>query len=215
MPMFGAGYARWKRTWAFPMPRRVAVSIAFLLAMAVSASAADALALARRLVSYTGGVGAVLHNFESGLAAQTAAPDVFLQSFQQAMTDNQAAIAAEDEKLAQIYSHLYPVDQMEAEIAFYESPEAQELMRKSRETYGVVVWPDPGAPGVTPEQGAALVKFHSLVKQRAALAAKNADASDAIMAAETDLLVKVRAAAFANYCKLRDCNAEKVILPTQ
>ena len=197
------------------MPKRFTVSIAILLAMAVSAHAADALALARSLVSYTGGVGAVLHNFESGLAAQTAAPDVFLQSFQQALADNQMAIAAEDEKLAQVYSRLYPVDQMEAEIAFYESPEAQDIMRKSRETYGVLVWPDPGAPGVTPEQGAALMKFHALVRQRAALAAKNADASDAIMAAETDILVKVRAAAFANYCKLRDCNAEKVTIPPQ
>ena len=182
---------------------------------ATGAYAADTLMLARKLVQYTGGVSMILHNFEGGMAAQTGAPDVFVQSFQQAILDNKAALDAADEKLAQVYAKLYSPDQMAAEIAFYESPQAQAIMTKSKDSYGVIVWPDPNSPGVSSEQSAALTKFHEIVKRRAAIAANNMDATDAIMAAETDSLVKVRAAAFANYCKVRDCKAEKITLPPQ
>lgn len=182
---------------------------------ATGAYAADALTLARKLVQYTGGVSVILHNFEGSLASQTAAPDVFVQSFLQAIADNKPALDAADEKLAQVYAKLYSTDQMAAEVAFYESPEGQAIITKSKAAYGVIVWPDPNSPGVTAEQSAALTKFHEIVKQRAAIAANNTGATDAIMTAETDALVKVRAAAFANYCKVRDCKAEKVTVPPQ
>lgn len=197
--------------------RLSAVAALVLTAALASAEAhgADALELARKLVQYTGGVSQILHNFEGGMAAQTQAPDVFVQSFQQAILDNKATLDAGDEKLAETYAKLYSPEQMAAEIAFYESPEGQAIMTKSKDMYGVVVWPDPNSPGVTAEQSAALAKFHQVVKQRAAISANNIEATDAIMAAETDALVKVRAAAFANYCKVRDCKAEKVNLPPQ
>ena len=189
-----------------------ALVLAALMA-ATGARAADALGVARKLVQYTGGVNAILHNFEGGMAAQTAAPDVFAQSFQQALLDNKATLDAADEKLAQVYAKLYSTDQMAAEIAFYESPEAQAIMTKSKASYGIIIWPDPKSPGVSSEQSAALTKFHEIVKRRAAIAANNIEATDTVMAAETDALVKVRAATFANYCKVRDCKAEKLTLP--
>ena len=204
--------------WVSIMRMRLSPAFAFVLAASLAASgayAADALELARKLVQYTGGAEIVLHNFEGAMAAQTQAPDVFVQRFQKALLDNKAALDAANEKLAQTYAKLYPPDQMAAEIAFYESPEGQAIMTKSKDTYGVIVWPDPNAPGVSAEQSAALKQFHEVVKRRAAAAANNVEATDAIMAAETDALVKVRAAAFADYCKLRDCKAEKVTLPPQ
>lgn len=191
---------------------------ALALAASVAASAAyaaDTIGLARKLVGYTGGVSLILRNFEGGMAASVAAPDIFRQSFEQALADNVQTIAAADEDLAKAYARLYSADQMSAEIAFYESPEGQSIMTKSRDTFGVVVWPDPGTAGLTAEQSAALVKFHETVKRRAAIAAGNSEATDAIMTAETDALVKIRSAAFANYCKIRDCKAEKVTPPPQ
>jgi len=192
--------------------------LAGVLALSVTvgaAHAADTIELARKLVRYTGGVSLILRNFEGGMAASVAAPDIFRQSFAQALADNNAVLVQADEELAKSYSKLYGADQMSTEIAFYESPEGQSIMNKSRDTFGVVVWPDPGAPGLTAEQSAALVKFHETVKQRAAVAAKNSEATDAIMTTETDALVKIRAAAFANYCKVRDCKAEGVTPPPQ
>ena len=183
--------------------------------MATAACGADALALSRNLVRYTGGVGLILRNFEGGMAASVADPASFQKSFDQAIAENQAVVAAADEQLAQVYARLYSADQMAAELAFYESPEAQAIMTKSRDTFGVVVWPDPGTAGLTPGQNAALAKFHAAVKQRAAIAAKDPNATDAIMTAETDALVNIRAAAFANYCKVRDCKAEGVTPPPQ
>ena len=183
--------------------------------IASAAHAADTLELARKLVQYTGGVSLILRNFEGSMAASVAAPDIFRQSFDQAISGNQTVLAAADEDLAKVYARLYSADQMSAEIAFYESPEAQAIMTKSRETFGVVVWPDPGSAGLTPEQSAALTKFHATVKQRAAIAAKDPQAADAIMTAETNALVKIRAAAFANYCLVRDCKAEGVTPPPQ
>jgi hypothetical protein len=197
---------------------RASAGFALVLATfmaAAGAHAADALELARKLIGYTGGVSQILHNFEGGMAAQTQAPDIFVQSFQQAILDNKAMLDAADEKLAETFAKLYSPEQMAAEIAFYESPEGQAIITKSKDMYGVVVWPDPNSPGVTSEQSAALTRFHAIVKQRAAIAAGNMEATDAIMAAETDALVKVRAEAFANYCKVRDCKAEKVNLPPQ
>jgi hypothetical protein len=191
---------------------------AVILAASLTASvahAADSLELARKLVRYTGGVSLILRNFEGGIAASVAAPPIFKQSFEQAIADNHAVLDTADDELAKSYATLYSADQMAAEIAFYESPEAQNIMAKSRDAFGVVVWPDPGSSGLTDEQSAALVKFHNTVKQRAAIAAKNSDATDAIMSAETDALVKIRAAAFANYCKIRDCKAEGVKPPPQ
>ncbi|MBS0280401.1 MAG: DUF2059 domain-containing protein [Proteobacteria bacterium] len=191
---------------------------ALVLAASVAASAAhaaDTIGLARKLVGYTGGVSLILRNFEGGMAASVQAPDIFRQSFEQALADNAQTLAAADEDLAQTYARLYSADQMSAEIAFYESPEGQNIMTKSRDTFGVVVWPDPGTPGLTAEQSAALVKFHETVKRRAAIAAGNSEATDAIMTAETDALVKIRSAAFANYCKIRDCKAENVTPPPQ
>lgn len=191
---------------------------AIVLAASVAASAAyaaDTLDLARKLVRYTGGVGLILRNFEGNMAASVGAPAIFKQNFEQALADNGALLAAADEDLAKAYAQLYPADQMSAEIAFYESPAAQDIMNKSRDTFGVVVWPDPGSSGLTAEQSAALVKFHEIVKQRAAIAARNSGAADAIMTAETDALVKIRAAAFANYCSARDCKAEGVTPPPQ
>ncbi len=85
------------------------------------------------------------------------------------------------------------------------SPEGQNLMNKSRDTFGVVVWPDPGAPGLTAEQSAALVKFHETVKRRAAIAAGNSQVTDAIMTAETDALVKIRAAAISKDRRSKNC----------
>jgi hypothetical protein len=182
---------------------------------ASAAFAADSLDFARRLVKYTGGVSLVLRNFEGGMAASVAAPDIFQQSFDQAVGDNQAVLLAADEKLAQAYAKTYSADQMAAEVAFYESPEAQTIMAQSRDKFGVVVWPDPGSAGLTAEQSAALTKFHATVKQRAEIAAKNPNTTDAIMSAETDALIKIRAAAFSNYCKVRDCKAEGVTPPPQ
>jgi hypothetical protein len=196
-------------------PERIcALALAAMLA-ASAAHGADALDLARKLVRYTGGVSLILRNFQGGMAASVAAPDIFKQSFDQAIADNGKLLAAADEDLAKAYAKSYPIDLMAREVAFYESPEAQAIMTKSRENYGAVVWPDPGSAGLTPEQSAALEKFHAMIKQRAAIAAQNNDAADAIMTAETDALVKIRAAAFANYCKLRDCKAEGVTPPPQ
>jgi hypothetical protein len=192
--------------------------VMLIVAVSLTASAAyaaDPLDLARRLVQYTGGVTLILRNFESGMAASVAAPDILKQSFEQAIIDNHAVLAAADEDLAKVYAGLYPADQMADEVAFYESPEAQAIMTKSRDTFGVVVWPDPGSVGLSSEQSAALTKFHETVKRRAAVAAKNPAATDAIMTAETGALVKIRAAAFANYCKVRDCKAEKITPPPQ
>lgn len=200
------------------MRARLSGIFPLVLAASVAAStawAAGEIELARKLVRYTGGVSLILRNFEGGMAASVGAPDIFRQSFEQALADNSAVLAAADEDLAKAYAGLYPADQMSAEIAFYESPEGQNLMNKSRDTFGVVVWPDPGAPGLTAEQSAALVKFHETVKRRAAIAAGNSQVTDAIMTAETDALVKIRAAAFANYCKIRDCKAEKITPPPQ
>ncbi|HXS07668.1 MAG TPA: DUF2059 domain-containing protein [Rhizomicrobium sp.] len=191
-----------------------AFALLFAASLAVTgAQAADTLTLARKLVQYTGGVSAILHNFEGGMAQKTAAPDVFVQSFLQASVENKTVLDAADEKLAQAYAKIYPADLMADEIAFYESPVAQAIMTKSKDTYGAIVWPDPNSPGVSAEQGAALTKFHAIVKRRAAIAANNMEAADAILAAETDALVKIRTAAFANYCKVRDCKAENVIVP--
>jgi hypothetical protein len=195
---------------------RLSPAFALLFAASLAATgarAADTLMLARKLVLYTGGVGAILHNFEGGMAQKTAAPDVFVQSFLQATVENKALLDAADEKLAQAYAKIYPADLMADEIAFYESPEAQAIMTKSKNTYGVIVWPDPNSPGVSAEQSAALTKFHEIVKRRAAIASNNMEAADAILAAETDALVKIRIAAFANYCKVRDCKAENVAVP--
>ncbi len=195
--------------------RRIFGLIVAASLVAPAVHAADSLDLARRLVQYTGGVSLILRNFEGAMAASVAAPDIFKQSFEQAITDNQATLAAADEDMAKVYARLYPADQMAAEVAFYESPEAQAIMTKSRDTFGVVIWPDPGTVGLSPEQSAALIKFHDTVKQRAAIAAKDPGATDAIMTAETTALVKIRAAAFANYCKVRDCKAENVTPPPQ
>jgi hypothetical protein len=191
-------------------------ALAAAACLAVSAvHAADALDLARKLVRYTGGVSLILRNFEGGMAASVPAPDIFKQSFEQAVADDHAVIDAADEDLAKAYVRLYSVDQMAAEVGFYESPGAQAIMNKSRDTFGVVVWPDPGSAGLSEEQSAALIKFHETVKQRAAIAAGNSEATDAIMTAESTALVKIRAAAFANYCKIRDCKAEGVSPPPQ
>jgi hypothetical protein len=203
-------------TWAWNMRRSGIFALVVAIFFATStAYAADALDLARRLVRYTGGVNLILLNFEGGMAASVAAPAIFKQGFDQAIADNQAALTAADEDLAKVYARLYPPDLMAAEVAFYESPEAQEIMTKSRDTFGVVVWPDPSSMGISAEQSAALTKFHDAVKQRAAIAAQDSDATDKIMTAETTALVKIRAAAFANYCKIRDCKAEGVTPPPQ
>jgi hypothetical protein len=203
-------------SWAWNMRRSGIFALVAAIFFATSAAyAADALDLARRLVRYTGGVNLILLNFEGGMAASVAAPAIFKQGFDQAIADNQAVLAAADEDLAKVYAKLYPPDLMAAEVAFYESPEAQEIMTKSRDTFGVVVWPDPSSMGISAEQSAALTKFHDAVKQRAAIAAQDSDATDKIMTAETTALVKIRAAAFANYCKIRDCKAEGVTPPPQ
>jgi hypothetical protein len=203
-------------SWAWTMRRSgIFALVAAVFFATTTAYAADALDLARRLVRYTGGVSLILLNFEGGMAASVAAPAIFKQGFDQAIADNQAALAAADEDLAKVYAKLYPPDLMAAEIAFYESPEAQAIMTKSRDTFGVVVWPDPSSMGISAEQSAALTKFHAAVKQRAAIAAQDSDATDKIMTAETTALVKIRTAAFANYCKIRDCKAEGVTPPPQ
>jgi hypothetical protein len=183
--------------------------------LAPAARADDRLDLARKLVGYTGGVSLILRNFEGSMAASVKAPDIFEQAFAQALKDDQPIIAANDQKLAQAYALLYPAEQLAAEVAFYESPEAQAIMAQSKDMFGVVIWPDPDSAGLTPAQSAAITKFHAIVKQRAAIAAKDPAITDAIMAAETDALVKIRADAFANYCNVRDCKAEGVTLPPQ
>ena len=203
-------------TWTWNMRRSGIFALVAAVSFAASAAyAADALDLARRLVRYTGGVNLILLNFEGGMAASVGAPAIFKQSFDQAIADNQAALAAADEDLAKVYAKLYPPDLMAAEVAFYDSPEAQAIMTKSRDTFGVVVWPDPGTMGLSSEQSAALTKFHATVKRRAAIAAQDSNATDAMMTAETGALVKIRTAAFANYCKIRDCKAEGVTPPPQ
>jgi hypothetical protein len=177
---------------------------------ATSASAADNLDLARRLGRYDGGVTQLLKNFESGLAASTAAPDIFRQSYDQAITDNQPAIAAADEQIARIYATLYPVALLSSEVDFYESPEGQSIVSHNRAPTGAVVWPDPGSLSLSSQEAAALVKFNQTIQQRAAIAAKNPKAMDQILSAESGAMIKMRVAAYMNYCKVRDCKAEGV-----
>jgi hypothetical protein len=191
------------------MRRDMILGLALALA-ATSAFAADNLDLARRLGRYDGGVTQLLKNFESGLAASAAAPDIFRQSYDQAITDNQAVIAAADEQIARIYATLYPVALLSSEVDFYESPEGQSIVSHNRAPTGAVVWPDPGSLNLSSQEAAALVKFNQTIQQRAAIAAKNPKAMDQILSAESGALIKVRVAAYINYCKSRDCKAEGV-----
>lgn len=191
-----------------------ALALGVVLA-AIPAWAADNLDLARRLVRYTGGVSLILRNFEAGLTAASAAPGIFRQSFDQAMTANQSAIAAADDQLARVYAGLYSNQQLSAEVGFYESPEGQSIVARNHTPSGAVVWPDPGSVNLSAAESAALTKFNAAVQQRAAVAAKNPKAMDQILSAEAGAVIKVRAAAFANYCKIRDCKAEGVTSPPQ
>jgi hypothetical protein len=182
---------------------------------AIPVGAADNLDLARGLVRYTGGVSVILRNFEARLTTASAAPDIFGPSFDKAMTDNQSAITATDDQLARIYAGLYSSQQLSAEVGFYESPEGQSIVARNRTPSGAVVWPDPSSLSLSAAESAALTKFNALVQQRAAVAAKNPKAMDQILSAEAGAVIKVRTAAFANYCKIRDCKAEGVTLPPQ
>jgi hypothetical protein len=183
--------------------------------MANSVLAADNLDLARRLVSYDGGVTVLLKNFEASLAASAAAPDIFRQSYDQAIADNSQVIAAADEQIARVYAGLYSNAQLSAEVGFYESPEGQAIVSRNRASTGQVIWPDPNSLSLSAKEEAALVKFNQAVQSRAAVAAKNPKAMDQILSAKSNAVIKVRAAAYANYCKIRDCKAEGVKLPPQ
>lgn len=194
---------------------RASAVLAMTLAVALAwpARAADTLALARKLVHYTGGVSLILHNFEPGVAAKTKAPEIFRESFDQAMTNDQAAIAAADESIAHVYAAIYSERQLAAEVGFYESPEGRSIMAKNRGPFGQVVWPDPGSLTLSAAESAALTRFNATVQARAQVAAKNPRAMDQVLAAETNALIKVRRDAFADYCSKRDCKAEGVTLP--
>ncbi|HXR95798.1 MAG TPA: hypothetical protein VN718_07965 [Rhizomicrobium sp.] len=186
-----------------------------LVLEASTALAADTLDLARRLGRYSGGTTLLLKNFEVGLAASMAAPDIFRQSYDQAITDNAPAIAAADEQIARVYAGLYSTQQLSAEVEFYESPEGHAIASRNRAPNGAIIWPDPHSLSLSSKETAALVKFNQAVQSRATIAARNPKAMDQVLAAESDALIKVRAAAFVNYCKVRDCKAEGVKLPPQ
>ncbi|HZQ41581.1 MAG TPA: hypothetical protein VFA87_12325, partial [Rhizomicrobium sp.] len=96
-----------------------------LTLVASAAMGADTLDLARRLERYSGGVTLLLKNFEANLAGSAASPDIFRQSFDQAIAGNSPAIAAADEQIAQVYAGLYSAQQLSAEVDFYESAEGQ------------------------------------------------------------------------------------------
>jgi hypothetical protein len=183
--------------------------------IATAAHAADSLDLAQRLVRYNGGVSLLLRNFEPGLAASTAAPDIFHKSFDQAMADNRPVIAAADDQLAHIYATLYSSSQLSAEVGFYESPEGQAIIARNRAPNGAIIWPDPNSMSLSSAESTALTKFNQAIQQRAAIAAQNSQATDQILATESDALIKIRAAAFSDYCKIRDCKAEGIKYPTQ
>jgi hypothetical protein len=198
------------------MRRDVFLALALSCALvAVPAWAADNLDLARRLVRHTGGVSVILRNFEAGLTTTSAAPDIFSQSFDTAMSDNQSAIVAADDQLARVYAALYSNQQLSAEVGFYESPEGQSIVTRNRAPSGAVVWPDPSSLSLSTAESTALTKFNAAVQNRAAVAAKNPKAMDQILSAEAGAVIKVRTAAFANYCKIRDCKAEGVKLQPQ
>lgn len=180
-----------------------------------TAWAADSLDVARKLVRYDGGVTLLLKNFEGGLAASTAAPDIFHQSFDQAISDNRPLITAADEQIARVYADLYSAAQLSAEVDFYESPEGRAIISRNRAPNGVIIWPDPNSMSLSSAESTALIKFNQAVEQRAAIAAKNPKAMDQILSVESNVLIKVRSAAYANYCKIRDCKAEGVKAPPQ
>src|SRR5580698_1522658 len=131
IPMCKAGSGRSKKIWVLPMRRDMFLGLALVLA-ASSAFAADNLDLARRLGRYDGGVTVLLKNFEGGVAASTAAPDIFRQSYDQAITDNQPVIAAADEQIARVYAGLFSTALLSAEVDFYESPEGQSIVARNR-----------------------------------------------------------------------------------
>ena len=190
-------------------------TLSILLLLTAPAFAADTLVLAGKLVHFTGGVTVILRNYEGSMAASVGAPQIFAQSFDKALADNQAVIAAADAQLAQTYAKLYPDTLLADEVGFYESPEGPAIAADHPGPFGTVLWPEPSASGLTAQQSAAITRFHADVQKRAELAGGDTPATDAIMAAETDALVKIRAAAFANYCQLRDCKAEHVTPPPQ
>ncbi|HWF64399.1 MAG TPA: hypothetical protein VN685_07315 [Rhizomicrobium sp.] len=197
--------------------RRDAFLAASLCTLAATAALAadDTLDLARRLERYDGGVTLLLKNFEVGLAGSAAAPDIFRQSYDQAIADNSRTIAAADEQIARAYAGIYSAQQLSAEVDFYESPEGQAIVSRNRAPNGAIIWPDPNSISLSSKESAALIKFNQAVQRRAAIAAKNPKAMDQVLAAESDALIKVRTAAYANYCKIRDCKAEGVKLPPQ
>lgn len=191
-----------------------AVALGCMLAV-IPARAADNLDLARRLIGYSGGVSVILRSLEAELTKAAAAPEIFRQSFDQAMAANQSMIATSDDQLARTYAGLYSNQQLSAEVGFYESPEGQSIVARNKTSSGAVVWPDPGSVNISAAESAALKKFNAAVQNRAAVAAKNPKAMDQILSAEAGAVIKVRTAAFANYCKIRDCKAEGVALPPQ
>jgi hypothetical protein len=206
------------------MPAKLIAAAAFVGALLAGADThdlsrlmaparADTLELARKLVHYTGGVSLILHNFEPALAAKTQAPEIFAESYDVAMKDDEAAIAAADDSVAHVYAGVYPPQQLAAEVGFYESAEGQSIMAKNRGPFGSVIWPDPGSLRLSAAESAALRKYNATVQARAQVAAQNPKAMDQILAAETKALIKVRSDAFANYCRSRDCKVEGVKFP--
>ena len=186
-----------------------------MMAATAALAADDTLDLARRLEGYDGGVTVLLKNFEVNLVTSAAAPDLFRQSYDQAIADNSRVIAAADEQIARVYAGLYSAQQLSAEVDFYESPEGQAIVSRNRAPNGAIIWPDPKSMSLSSKEAAALIKFNQAVQSRAAIAARNPKPMDQVLAAESDALIKVRAAAYANYCKTRDCKAEGVKLPPQ
>ncbi|MGH6828905.1 MAG: hypothetical protein ACREFW_08345 [Rhizomicrobium sp.] len=201
--------------WNMVLPtlRAALLVLLFGLTLTTEAVAADTLDLARKLVHYSGGASLLLHGFEPSLAATTKAPDIFRESFDAAIKDNQAAIAAADDAIAEVNAGIYPEQTLAAEVGFYESPEGQSIIAKNRGPFGSVVWPSPDSANLTRAESRALAKFNADVKSTAQIAARNPKAMDRILSAETNVLIVIRRAAFVNYCNVRNCRAEGVTVP--
>lgn len=182
-------------------------AFAFTLALAgLGVAAADpdpqALALATRYVAATGG-SYELFEEQAYAAAKTvhdpAQAVEWQQALQQATADHRRELADVDARVSALMAQTFSPAELDAAVAFYESPLGREIAAKKAAYFAAPFAVDRAALTYTPQETAALTAYEGRPEARS-MAAKTPALQPQMLALMTPVMKAIQRSAWKGYC---------------
>ena len=194
---------------------KLPLALLVLLALPARAEAPENLAAAQRLAADLGGFTNIARMGVQTMidAGIITAPDLYRKVYKQYLTDHAALIARADGEMSMTFAQIYTADELNAYIAYEESPQGRAIMQKQFAASQTLFSGSYQPAVLTPEEKAAQDAFYAS-PQGKNLNHKFAQVLASFMTQMAPYMEQITAGATEEYCNQGgDCSKLRIVHP--